>query len=277
MPDAVPKIYGPNPRARNIMLGLWLLFALPLTVLGVFYDEPAMLGAAALLSAIMLPIFVYVLRAAKLILTSDGIELRQVGARVFTPWHNVAAVRTQRGAEGLVLHQPISGKGAERLAAVSGFSYGGAPLYDEERRRLLYEKRFIALDGFAHWLHKGDLHQMILQHATALSADAAMTSPEAPPATVKMSGARIALIIAIIVAAAALGIASALSPKIMSVVEPVIAVVLMLALGVYAVANGHAALNHLRARRFGWFTLLTLVALVQALIVFAVLEWVFKR
>lgn len=274
MPDYTQKIYGPNPRARNIMLGMWLLFALPLTLLGLIEREPAMLLAVVILTAIMLPICWFALRTAKLVITADGIELRQVGASVSTSWSNIAAIRTQRGAEGLILHQPMSGKGAERLAAVSGVSVGGAPMYDDERRRLLYEQRFIPLDGFSYWLHKGDLRETITRRATAINTDAARTpAADGLPPAEKMSKKRIALIIVIIVASAGLGVASAISPTIMAKVEPVMALAVMLGLGVYAVANMVAAVNHFRARRFGWFALLTLMALIQAVLALAALGW----
>ena len=73
MLDPTRKVYGPNPRARNIMVGTWLLFALPLTLLGLIEHEPAALLAVVILSAILLPIFWFVLRAAKLIVTGGGI------------------------------------------------------------------------------------------------------------------------------------------------------------------------------------------------------------
>jgi hypothetical protein len=272
--QAAETIYGPSPRARHIMLGVWLLFAVPLTLLGLVEREPAMLLAVAILSAIMLPIFWFVLRAAKLILTDSGIELRQVGARVSTPWSNIAAIRTQSRMEGLVLHQPMSGKGAERLAAVSGFSAGGAPMYDEERRRLLYEQRFIPLDGFAYWLHNGDLHETITRHATAINTGIAYT-PGTPPPSEKTPKKTIALIIVIIAASLGLGIASSLSPTVKSAVEPMIAFALMLAFGVYACANFYAAVTRLRAWQFDGFGFALLMALIQAALAFAALGWVF--
>ena len=274
MPDAAQKVYGANPRARNLMLGAWLLFAAPLTIGGIVYDEPAMLIAAAVVSAIMLPIFWFVLRAAKLILTDSGLELHQVGVHVSTPWSNIASVRTQRKAEGLVLHEPMAGKGAERLAIASGFSYGGAPMYDEERRQLLYQQRFVPLDGFSYWLHKGDLQEAITRRAIALNSDVARTpAADGLPPAEKMSKKRVALIIVLIVACIGLGVASAISPTIMARVEPVMALAVMLGLGIYAVANMVSAANHFRARQFGWFMLLTLMALIQALLAFAALGW----
>jgi hypothetical protein len=274
MLNPTEKIYGPNPRARNIMLGVWLLFAVSLTLFGLIDRDPAILLVAVIFSAITLPIFWYVLHAAKLVLTVDGIELRQVGASVSTPWGNIAAVRMQRGAEGLVLHQPMTGKGAERLAAVSGISVGGAPMYDEVRRQLLYEKRFIPLNGFSYWLHKGDLHGVIKERATAIVDDAALASSAViPPPPVKLSRLRIALIVALIVTSAGLGITAAIVPSVMAIVERGMACLLMLALGVYALINLNAAAIHFRAGRYGWFTLWLLVAVMQGLFAFAALGW----
>ncbi len=231
------KVYGPNPRARNIMLGVWLLFAGSLTLSGIIERDPAMVLVAGIFSAIMLPIVWLAFRATKLVLTADGIELRQAGAHVSTPWSNVAAIRTQRGAEGLILHQPMTGKGAEGLAAVSGMSIGGAPMYGEDIRQLLHEKRFISLNGFSYWLHKGDLHEAIKARSTTLSSEPAQ-APDAASAAEKTPRSRIAL---------------------------------MLALGIYACANGVAAVSRLRARQYGWFVFSLLLAMIQALIALAAL------
>jgi hypothetical protein len=273
MLNTTKKIYGPNPRARNIMLGMWLFFAVPLTLLGLIERDPAILLAVVILTAIMLPICWFALRTAKLVITADGIELRQAGANVSTPWSNIAALRMQHGAEGLVLHQPMNGKGAERLAAVSGVSVGGAPMYDDERRQLLCEQRFIPLDGFSYWLHKGDLHETIMQRATALNAELTHALETTPPGE-KMPRKTLALIIVIIVSATGLGITSAIYPAVQSAVEPIIGVALMLAFGVYALKHFYDALTHLRARHFGRFALSLLIALFQVIIAIAALEWV---
>ena len=264
MPPATEKVYGPNPRARNIMLGIWLLIAGPLTALGLIERDSAILLTVLILSAIMLPIFWYALRASRLILTADSIEARQAGARVSTTWSNIAAIRTQRGAEGLVLHQPMTGKGPERLATASGMSIGGAPMCDDERRQLLAEQRFIPLDGFAHCLHKGDLYETLLSRSTALGSESAQ-APGLSSITDKTSKKTIALIVIIVVVVLGLAIASASSPAIKSAVSPVIAIALMFALGVYACANVFAAVTRFRARQYGWVALWLLLAMVQAL------------
>ncbi len=264
MLPAAGKVYGPNPRARNIMLGMWLLIAGPLTALALIEREPVILLAVLLISAIMLPIFWYALRAARLILTAEGIEAKQAGARVATAWSNIAAIRMQRGAEGLVLHQPMTGSGPERLAAVAGMSVGGAPMYDDERRQLLAEQRFIPLDGFSHWLHKGDLYEKIRERSTALSDELAQV-PGSSSVSEKTTKKTIALIVLTIVVSVGLAVASIISPTTKSAVYALISLALTFALGAYACVNATAAVQRFRAGQYGWFVFSLLLALLQAL------------
>lgn len=270
MPPANNKFYGPNPWARSIMIGMWILIAAPLTALGLIERDPALWVTALIVSAIMLPIFWYALRTSRLLVTAEGIEARQAGATVSTTWDNIVAIRIQRGAEGLALHQPMTGSGAERLAAISGMSIGGAPMYDDERRQLLVEHRFIPLDGFSHWLHKGDLYQAIKQRSTALGDELAL-APDASAAADTTSKKTIALIAIIIVVGIGLVVAIESAPVIKPVVDMVFAVALMFAFGVYACVSVSAAITRFRGRQYGGFLFSLLLAMVHALLALAML------
>lgn len=92
-----------------------------------------------------------------------------------------------------------------------------------------------------------------------------------------MSKKRIALIVLIIAGALALGIASSLSPSVMAVVEPFMALLLVIGLGAYAVAHTIVAVSRFRERQYGLCALWLVVALLQAVLAIAMLDWVFTR
>lgn len=92
-----------------------------------------------------------------------------------------------------------------------------------------------------------------------------------------MSKKRIALIVLIIAASLGLGIASAISPSVMAVVEPFFALLVVIGLGAYAVAHTMVAVRRFRERQYGMCVLWLLVALMQAALAIATLDWVFTR
>lgn len=244
------------------MIGLWLIVTMPLAIPGLLLSEPGLLVSAVLITAIMLPIFVLAIRGARLWVTDDGIELRQLGMRVITPWNNVAGLRMVRGGEGIVLHRPLEGKGAVRLAASAGFGFRGASFYDAEQQQLIAEHRFIPIEPFAYWLEHGDLREALAGRVPALSASDAFTPVAAP----KLPRRTLATIVAIIAAAVAAGLAAALAgPEIQARVDRVLAVPLGLATLAYAIVNSVAAVRYWRRRNYGWFALWGALAIVQLL------------
>jgi hypothetical protein len=262
-----PRTYGVSPMRRNALIGVWLFLTLPLRVAGVWLPEPGLLVSAALISATVVPILVLVLRAAHLHVNNDGIELRQLGLRVATPWDNIAGVRLVRGREGIVLHRPIEGKGAERLAASAAIRIRGASFYDAEQQQLIIEHRFIPIEAFAYWLEHGDLRQVLQSRLSASVAfeSAARVAPE------RLTGGRLALAGAIIAAALAGGVGLALaSPETQARAERILAIPIGLAMVAYVAANAVAAWRYLKHGNIGWFLLWASMAIVQALIAVAI-------
>jgi hypothetical protein len=265
----IQRTYGVSPRRRNALLGVWLFLTLPLAVAGVWLSEPGLLVSAALISAIMVPIVVLVLRAARLHVSNDGIELRQLGLRVATPWDNVAGVRLVRGREGIVLHRPLEGKGAARLAAGAAIRIRGASFYDAEQQQLILEHRFIPIEAFAYWLEHGDLRQVLqMRLPTSVAFEsAARVAPE------RLTGGRLALVVAIIAAALAGGFALAMAPpETRGRVEWMLAIPIALAMLVYAAGNAMAAWRYLKHGSIGWFLLWAAMAVVQGLLAIAIWE-----
>jgi hypothetical protein len=277
MPDNQSEVrtYQISPRRRAVLYGCWGIMAVPLVIGGLASQEPALTTAGVLVSAIMLPLFWIVLRVARLTLTSEGLEVRQVGASMKTSWTNVAGVRLDRGSEGFVLREPLSSPGAARMADAANVVVRGAPLYDDERRRLLTEQRFIPIEAFAYWLHRGDLRDAVAGFAPhvfspAASAEvAALTGHRSPQ---KLSTGRLMLIVSVIGVAMAAGVAIAMQPALeQSIAVQALEAIVGVALGVIAIGNVMSAVHRVRARRYASGLLWAIVAGLQILIVLAML------
>ena len=165
-------MYRASPRRRAVLYGIWALLTLPLAIGGLVARDPALLFVALIVTAIVLPIFVWALRSVKLTLTPDGIELRHAGGTLETTWENVEAMHLAPGGEGFILREPIQGRAAARYATASQLVVQGAPLYEPYRRNLLAERRFIPIEPFGYWLAHGDLRHTIERFVPGLVARA---------------------------------------------------------------------------------------------------------
>jgi hypothetical protein len=250
---------------------MWAVVALPLALGGLFSGEFAFLIAAAMVTAILLPMVAWVTRAARLIVTPEGVEARQVGANLQSSWENVEEIRLVRGSEGFILREPMTGRGAERFAVSSQVAMRGAPLYEAGRRQLLGEKRFIPFEAFAYWLDHGDLRQVQGQYAPDLLKNARTVEAEGagPP---KLSTARIIAITAIIILSIGAGVLMALLPSSVNVhVFRILLGLLALAMALIATRNFLSAIYLFRARKFGSCLLWGSLAVVQVLVLLAII------
>lgn len=264
-------VYRVSPWRSRLLYGFWALFAIPLTVGGLVTGEPSLLVVAFVFSAIALPFFIWAVRAAKLTVTPEGIELRQAAATLRTTWENVEEIRLVRGAEGIVTRGPIEGKGAERYATTSQMVIRGAPLYDEHRRGLLAEKRFIPIEPFGHWLRKGDLRQVLSRYAPDLVRQADETAAVEAQRPQKLSTNQILVISGIIVISIGVGLWSAMQQDQPLVIQILLGVV-ALAIAVTALRNILSAVSLFRARRFGSGLFWGGFAVLQVLIVLQLLS-----
>jgi hypothetical protein len=214
----------------------------------------------------MLPIVFWADRAARLTVAPDGVELRQAGATLQTTWSNIAALRDTPGGEGFVLHEPMSGRGAERFALTAGVRVRGAALYDDARLQLIAARRFIPIEAFAYWLRRGDLRAVLKEWAPHLAADgAATTAGAAEPAP--RAGKRPVWLAVVLVLLVGGAIAVAFLPAgtqagvVRFLLGPVALVFVLM-----AVRNLTAAVRLLRSRHL-WFALLWIaLAAVQILV-----------
>lgn len=270
----LPRVYRLSPRRRAILYGSWALFAVPLLIGGLLAGEPGLLVAGVLVSAIMLPLMLWVDLAAKLILTAEGIETRQVGARLQSSWANVAGLRLVPGSEGFVLREPMSGSGPQRFASASHVRIRGAALYDDVRLQLISELRFIPIEAFAYWLKQGDLREAIARVAPDLES---RTDPSGGPVPgtqgpERTSKSRTLLVIVLVSVMVGLSIGlNFVPPDTRRVALKVLMVPVGLAFAVIATRNVVAAVRLFRAGRWGGGVLWISLALVQVVIVLAIL------
>jgi hypothetical protein len=163
------RSYYVSPARRWIMV--WM-FAPFLLMAAAFLFTPEY-GVGIALMLILLPVSLlghWVVSYARLILSPSGILCRQVGCTVETTWDNIAAVRLDRGREGLVSELPLSGKGAKRLAAMRNTGMRGVPLYDERQRAALAEGLFMPIAPFAYAIRNGSMIADIEQWAPEVAA-----------------------------------------------------------------------------------------------------------
>lgn len=163
------KVYHVSPARRWIMV--WI-FAPTILIFGtiLFSDEP---GAGVILLLIVLPIALaghWLVSYARLELSSDGVYLRPIACPMQTTWNNIRHVTLDRGREGLVTRQPMTGKGVDRFRALRNFRMGGTETYDEVQRAGLAAGRFMPIEAFAYWIRKGTMIDDIEQWAPDLAA-----------------------------------------------------------------------------------------------------------
>ena len=111
----------------------------------------------------------WIARRTRLVLSDDGIQLHQFGFTLETAWDNIESLYNVPGQEGLVLHRPMEGRGASRLAALRNTHVQGARMYSEEQIQLIGEQRFIPLSPFAYWLKKGQLRDDLARRAPTMT------------------------------------------------------------------------------------------------------------
>lgn len=183
-----PRIYPISPRRRWLLAAIWGLFTLPLVAGGLVAGDAGAVASGGLAGLILGLIFLATAwRHPRLVLSRDGIALHQLGYELATAWPNVAALHRGPGRAGLVLRQPLTGRGAERLArAAKSMNRAGGPLrpYPPEVLERIAARCYIPIEPFRYWLDHGDLERCLVQHAPWLAAgepaDAA-PAPESPP------------------------------------------------------------------------------------------------
>jgi hypothetical protein len=108
------------------------------------------------------------LRYTRLVLSADGVKLRQFGYALETGWDNVAALDDSPDGEGLVLRRPMECRGAYTLSTFRNTGVKGAALFSGEQLGLIAERRLIPLNAFAYRLKNGGLRDDLARRAPAL-------------------------------------------------------------------------------------------------------------
>jgi hypothetical protein len=169
--QARPHVYRVGPW-RQAIGWMFVPAAAGLAIAAMFADAPderAGLWTGAAMLALVTCGIVWMIRRARLEAGPDGIVLRQIGFRLESTWANVVAVRTDRGHEGFMTAEPVSGKGMSTVAAAASVAPYG--MYDGVQQALLDQHRFIPIEAFAWHLRKGTLRRDINAWAPHLAND----------------------------------------------------------------------------------------------------------
>ena len=260
------KSYHVSPARRWIMVWVFAPFLLVCAAI-LFSDQP---GAGVALMLIVLPIAGFghwMISYARLILSPEKIVWRQLGCRMETTWDNIEAVRLDRGREGFLSKEPLSGPGVKRMAAARGTGMRGIPLYDEQQREALAEGVLMPLDPFAYAIRDGSLLADIERWAPDVAARirteldrVAQCEAERKKVPLPPKERRGRWIVGgLIIGALALGIGSAsMGPNVAGQVTHAISA---LAVAVFALSSLHRCWHAFRRRAWSraLFLLLTIV------------------
>jgi hypothetical protein len=267
---------GPWRRAVPwLIFGPFLLLALGACVFGQTAEDRS---AGGILIAILTPIALgthALISYARLELNAEGVRLRQIGMNMAAPWSNIAGLRLERRREGFLTRDPLSGAGADRLAALRGYGYAGAAMYNEEQQSAMAERRWIPIEAFAWHLRRGRLRQDLEKLAPAVQAiessigtvdgAAAMSASS----SAKMSAGRWWLIG--LICALSLGVAALVSLELVPPLwtERIFALVLSLIAPLAVFRAGWSARNAFKERSYfvgAMFVLLTLLAMLWSIL-----------
>ena len=174
------RVYGPSPWIRVLFWGLFgpmsLFFMATLFIPGM-REAGYFLAPLGLLIALGVHWF---LSRTRLELSPEGLRACNPGQTVETAWANVSGVRLGGMQPGFTTNEPMQGKGADRLAAYSGLSMNGAPMYDPETRAWVAARRFIPLKSFGWHLKHGDLVSEVARFAPQVHLQEALVAARQP-------------------------------------------------------------------------------------------------
>ncbi len=251
---------------QGVFLMPWVLIALPMFIGGIVSGEAGLFVAAMMMSLIYAPLVYGVCVYTRLIISPEGVDLRQMGFRLQSSWDNIEALDRTPGQEGFVLREPMEGKGAVRLANTSGVrivvSGAAMPAYTGGRQDLVAQLRFIPIEPFAYWMKKGDLGDVISHFAPRL-IDGQPIPPRivAPPMPLK---AKI-LTGVLIGGSLTLGVLLAghhLSPAAELWAYRILNGAIIVALAGYSFVNLAYVWLHVRQRKWGWACMSLIFALL---------------
>lgn len=279
---------SPKRRRALMLLGAaFLLFPAGLFVGGLASSEAALVATGSVVGAIMLPFALYLFYSARyprLDVGADGISIRgTVGrATIDVPWDSIQQFRFTPGSEGIVLCEPSQDPSLLRLRNWAGATFSGAPLYDDQQQTYLEELRYVPIEAFGWWLAEGSLRAAISQHAPALvehyaeARSAALENQEKDKRVIRI----VALFTGVLmIAAILLGLFFPdLSPdtqatlrRLEGQLSQVLGWILCVAFSIYATTNLVSAYRFARRRQFSVALLWLSMALVQLLLVLAIL------
>ena len=264
------RVYGPSPW---IILLFWGLFG----PMALFFVATLFIPGAREAGYFLAPFGVLIafsvqwfLSRTRLELSPDGIRSRSPGQTVETSWANVSGVRLGGMQPGFTTNEPMNGKGAHRLAAYSGLTMNGAPMYDSETRAWVEARRFIPLKPFGWHLKHGDLVGEVGRLAPQVHLQEALVAARQPkPAGAARTGDTRATWLIVLGSVLLAGGFVALIVHFPKMGHHLYALLLCLAFPILALQTFLAALSMFRKRAIFMGILLVLLSMVWLLSTFA--------
>lgn len=272
MGNGVIRVYRISPWRRGLFAGLGFLIMLPILIAGLVSQNAGMFVACGIIALIWAPCY-YLVHSARLILSAEGVQFKQLGYGLSTSWENVTRLWLLKGQEGFELAQPMENFSARMLSgtADSQFVVQSAvvdPVPGEDRRGLVVARRFIPLDGFVYWVDRGDLLDEIRRFAPQVADNPLRAIPVAENQTGQSENGKGqgVLIGSIIAGAVILGIlmGSDLLPiNVQWGIEKIIRVIIFVCIAIYAVFNLTWSVIYVRSGSWGRAALAALFGLMQ--------------
>lgn len=274
-----PIVYRISPWRRGLFAGLGGLIMLPMLIGAIATGNGGFLAAMVIVFVIWGPCY-YLVHAARIILSEDGVQFRQVGYHLESKWENVCRLWLVKGQEGFELIQPMENYSAKLLAGtadtqltIHGAAIDAVP--GEDRRPLVMARRFIPIEAFAYYFQNGNLLDDIRSFAPQIAdqpfGDVELQAARPAEQPTSSTGSNV-MVVVIIVAAVALGLAMAtdvLPENVQGMIAVALRVVILLCVAAYAVCNIAWTVSYARAGRWGKAALSALFAILQLLICLA--------
>lgn len=277
-----PIVYRISPWRRGLFAGLGGLIMLPMLIGAIATGNGGFLAGMLIVFVIWAPCY-YLVHAARIILSEDGVQFRQVGYHLESKWENVAGLWLVKGQQGFELIQPMENYSAKLLAGtadtqmiVHGAAVDAVP--GEDRRPLVLARRFIPIEAFAYYVENGNLLEDIRRFAPQIAdqpfGDVELQAARPHAEQTKSSTGSNVLVAVLLIAAVVLGIAmgtDVLPENVQGMLAIAFRVVILLCIAFYAVYNIVWTFSYAREGRWGKAALAAVFAIIQVLFCLAIL------
>ena len=276
------QVYRIGPWRRGIFAGIGLIFMIPMFVGALITREAGLAVGGVVFLLIWAPCY-WLVHSARLILSAEGVQFRQFGYNLASPWENVVRLWLIKGQQGFELSRPMENYSAKLLAgtAETRITMQGVPMDfvpGEHRKGLVVDRKFIPAEAFAYYFDRGNLLADIRRYAPQIAddplrdADLVATATETDQKPMGIAGwVALGSIVAVALTLGILMGTNSVPENVQRGAVTVIEGLIFLALGAYGVVNIVSSYNYARTGRWGRAALTAVFALLQVLICLAIL------